>query len=242
MMEIFHVLNRGVDKRNIFLDDQDRFRFIHDLFEFNDENRVDTASYYNYIHNRSSQCDDIECRHINRFGYDKKSLRQSRKPRQLLVDILVFCLMGNHYHLLLSPLVKEGIPRFMKKLNMGYAKYFNEKYKRKGALFEGRYRSVPVIEEKHLSYLPYYIHFNPLDFVFPNWRNGNINNQKKAITYLKKYRWSSHLDYLGIKNFPSITSRDYMLKILGGSELYEKNIEDWLKEMDSEKVGIFTLE
>ena len=216
MLEIFHVLNRGVDKRNIFLDDQDRFRFIHDLFEFNDQNSTCTNSYHFY------KSLDIECRKI------------VRKPRQLLVEILVFCLMGNHYHLLLSPLVKEGIPRFMKKLNMGYAKYFNEKYKRKGTLFEGRYKSVSVIKEKHFSYLPYYIHFNPLDFVFPDWRNGKVGNSKKATSFLLKYRWSSHLDYLGIKNFPSVTNRSFLLEILGGADEYKNSIRDWLKEMGEE--------
>ena len=140
-----------------------------------------------------------------------------KKKRKLLVDIHCFCLMGNHYHLLLSPRVENGISRFMKKLNMGYAKYFNQKYKRKGALFEGRYKSVAINTESHFIHIPYYIHLNPLDFVSPDWRNRTIKNSKAAIEFLENYRWSSFLDYLGRKNFPSITNRSFLLKFFKGT-------------------------
>ena len=111
MMELFHVLNRGVDKRKIFLDNQDHFRFIHNLYEFNDEDRVEASSYY------FNQSFDIGCRKIE------------RRQRKLLVEVHAFCLMPNHYHLLLSSRVDSGIPKFMKKINMGYSKYFNLKNK-----------------------------------------------------------------------------------------------------------------
>src|SRR3989344_2967232 len=153
-MELFHTLNRGVDKRQIFLDDRDYLRFIHNLYEFNDEDRVLDVGY------RFKQSSDT----VNQIKVNKK--------RKLLVDIHCFCLMGNHYHLLLSPRVENGIFLFMKKLNMGYAKYFNNRYKRKGALFEGRYKSVPITTEDHFVHIPHYIHMNPLDFVSPEWRNG----------------------------------------------------------------------
>src|SRR4030043_167877 len=104
---IYHVLNRGVDKRKIFLNNQDYYRFIHDLFEFNDTNPV-----INFHHNKQ----DV----------GRPSIRKSRK---LLVEILVFCLMPNHYHLLIRTKSDEGLSQFIKKLNGGYAKYFNEKYK-----------------------------------------------------------------------------------------------------------------
>jgi len=60
----------------------------------------------------------------------------------MLVDILAFVLMPNHYHLLVMPRQDDAISLFMKKLNMGYAKYFNEKYDRSGALFQGEYKSI----------------------------------------------------------------------------------------------------
>lgn len=223
-MEIRHTLNRGVDKRVIFLDDQDKFRFVHDLFEFNDEEWVNTTFY------RFNKFNDIASRNIK------------RRPRKLLVDIHAFCLMPNHYHLLLSPRIEGGIPLFMKKLNMGYAKYFNEKYDRSGALFEGRYKSVLVTKEAHFIHLPYYIHFNPLDLEMPGWRDGEIKNYKAAIGFLENYRWSSHLDYLGKKNFPSVTNRELLLEFFGGHKEYRKRIEEWLHDIDLELVSAIALE
>ena len=156
MQTLYHTLNRGVDKRKIFLDKQDYFRFVHDLFEFNDENLVNTTFY------RFRQSNDIARRKIE------------RKPRKMLVNVLAFCLMPNHYHLLLTPKVEKGVSKFMKKLNMGYAKYFNAKYERSGALFQGRYKSVLIKDEAHFIHLPYYIHLNPLDLIAPKWREREL--------------------------------------------------------------------
>ena len=150
--------------------------------------------------------------------------------------------MPNHYHLLLSPIVEDGIPKFMKKINMGYAKYFNEKNKRTGALFQGKYKSIHVSDDSHFLYIPYYIHLNPLDLILPEWRTGGIKNTRKAIDYLKKYRWSSHLDYLGIKNFPSLTHRNLLQDSLGNKKEYEKSLIEMLKSTEIKELGEATLE
>ncbi len=210
-MLVYHVLNRGVDKRNIFLDDQDRFRFIHDLFEFNSLKRSETVSYQFY----SSPSFDIASRKI--------------ENKERLVDINFFCLMDNHYHLLISPLVENGVSNFMKKVNIGYAKYFNTKYKRVGTLFQGRYKSIPVEKEHHFNYIPFYIHFNPLDLKMPEWREGKLKSIKSALEFLESYRWSSHLDYLGKKNFPSILKRDEFLTLFSGENGYKESLNHWLQ-------------
>jgi len=185
MSEIYHILNRGVDKRKIFLDKQDYFRFIHDLFEFNDQNLVNNTFYA-----------------FQKFKNNVTELREiKRSSRKLLVDIFAFCLMPNHYHLLLSPRVKDGVSKFMHKLGTAYVKYFNQKYQRKGTLFEGRYKSILITNESHFYHLPYYIHSNPLDLKFPEWRKGKLRNHKEALKFLEGYRWSSYLDYIGKKNF-----------------------------------------
>lgn len=221
MTEIYHILNRGVDKRKIFLDNKDYFRFIHNLFEFNDQNPVNNNFY------AFSQINDIASRYIE------------RKPRKLLVEILAFCLMPNHYHLLLGPLVENGISRFIKKLDMGYAKYFNNRNKRKGALFEGRYKSILINKQNHFLNLPYYIHLNPLDIKFPEWRERKMKDYNKALGYLDNYRWSSHLDYCGNKNFPSVTSREFLLDVFGGEDKYKQSIQRWLKDMAVNNMGEF---
>lgn len=222
---IYHVMSRGVDKRKIFLNEKDHFRFVHDLFEFNDTAPVNNLTYF--------------------FSKNPKDIARpyiERRPRETLVDILAFCMMPNHYHLLLKPRFDDGVTRFMKKLNMGYAKYFNEKYKRSGALFQGRFKSVPVTEEPHFIYLPYYIHLNPLDLVTPEWRDGKLRNIQKAIKFLKTYRWSSHLDYTGEKNFPSTTNRDFLLKFFEGAERYALNMKAWLRDLNLASINHLTLD
>ena len=133
--------------------------------------------------------------------------------------------MPNHYHLLLSPAIENGVSLFMKKLNMGYAKYFNEKYERSGALWQGKYKKKLIERDAHFLYIPYYIHLNALDLSMPQWREGKIQNITQALKKLREYRWSSHLDYLGEKNFPSITEREFLAQIIGTRAQYEKEIE-----------------
>ncbi len=228
-MELIHVLSRGVDKRDIFLDEQDHFRFVHDLFEFNDQQNADNNSYYFRNNHNKIESIDIASRYI----------KPERRKRKLLVNIYAFCLMKNHYHLLLNPKLENAIPKFMKKLNMGYSKYFNAKYKRSGTLFEGRYKSVIIKDEAHFIHIPYYIHFNPLDFKFPEWRNRKLKSYKKALKFLESYRWSSHLDYLGKKNFPSITQRDFLSEFFGGPVGYKKNIIQWLGDISDTDMESF---
>ena len=218
-MEIFHTLNRGVDKRQIFMDKQDHLRFIHDLYEFNDKERVE-STYYKF----------------RGYGTEGKINNPSKKLREPLVDILAFCLMPNHYHLMISPKAENGIPQFMKKLNAGYAKYFNQKYERSGALFQGRFKRIMVTDNTHFLYLPFYIHFNPLDLAYPEWRENEIKDADKALEFLKSYRWSSHLDYWGIKNYPSVINRDFLVEIFGNSDDYRKMIKTYMKDIqiDSE--------
>ena len=213
-MEIYHVLNRGVDKKQIFLDKQDYSRFIHDLYEFNDQDRTGLNFYKfrDYVKNG-------------------KISKLNKKPRKLLVDILAFCLMPNHYHLMVSPKMNNGIPQFMKKLNAGYSKYFNQKYERVGTLFQGRYKKILITDNTHFLHLPFYIHFNPLDISHSEWRENKISNPKTALEFLKSYRWSSHLDYLGIKNFPSVLNMKHLKEIFGSNGDYQKLVENYLKEI-----------
>lgn len=213
-MEIYHVLNRGVDKRQIFIDKQDYLRFIHDLYEFNDKERAE-LNFYKF----------------RDYEIEGKVATQDKKPREKLVDILAFCLMPNHYHLMLSSRVDKGIPQFMQKVNMGYSKYFNQKHERIGTLFQGPYKKVSITDEVHFLHLPYYIHFNPLDLSNPEWRENKIYNPKKALEFLRSYRWSSHLDYLGIKNFPSVLNMKILQEIFGNDKNYKKLTENYMGDI-----------
>lgn len=221
--QIYHVINRGVENRTIFLNDKDYLRFIRDLYEFNDENKSYNVGYF---FNKTST----------------ESIDPRGQYRKTMVEILAFCLMPSHYHLLLKTLDRNGLYKFIHKLNTGYAKYFNQRHNHIGILFQGRYKLVPVVNESHFIHIPYYIHCNPLDLIASDWREGRIKNPKKAMEFLNNYRWSSHLDYCGISNFPSITERGILLKVFGGNKKYQKMIENWLQEMKAEKVNNLNLE
>jgi putative transposase len=196
-MEIWHILNRGVDKRDVVKDEADRIRFVHDLFMFNDRNAVNPNHRFK--------------------GYDSSN-------RKHLVAIHAWCLMPNHYHLLVSELVEGGMSLFMRKLNMGYAKYFNERYERSGYLWQGVFRKKLIARDAHFIWIPYYIHLNPLDLSFKKWREGKVSDSDKAIENLRKYRWSSYLDYMGEKNFPSLINKELLQDVLGSVARQEKEV------------------
>jgi len=199
--QIYHVYNRGVEKRSIFSNKKDYFRFIHDLFEFNDENPVLNLDHR--IEVKPQYLEEME-----------------GKPRKLLVEILAFCLMPNHFHLILRQIRENGIVKFMQKLGTGYTMYFNKKYERVGGLFQGTYKAVLIEAEPHFIHLPFYVHLNPLELI--NYRGLTSIDWKKAMEFLENYRWSSFPDYIGRKNFPSVTSREFFLKFFGGEKEYRE--------------------
>lgn len=218
--EIYHIYNRGVEKRDIFLDDQDRLRCIHDLFEFNDLEPADKFLKYSEV----------------------KLPKVERNPRKLIVEILTFYLGNNHFHLMLRQKKENGITLFMRKFGTGYTNYFNQKYERVGSLFQGPFKASLIKTESHFIHLPYYIHLNALDSITPEWRDRKIKDIDKAIKFLDSYRWSSHLDYLGKKNFPSVTQREFLMEFWGGPEEYRKSIIKWLEELDLEEIKPIILE
>jgi putative transposase len=208
--EIYHVYNRGVEKRKIFLDDKDYLRFIHDLFEFNDTSPA--GKFFIFGGGTSEYA--------------------GKKKRELLVEILAFCLMPNHYHLLLKQLQNGGITKFMKKLDTGYTMYFNKIKKRVGPLFQGVFKAVSIDKQAQFYHIPYYIHLNPVELAASNWKEEGIKSPQKVEEFLKTYRWSSHLDYIGKKNFPSILSTKFLSKIWGGPQKYKLDFNKLLKDFN----------
>ncbi len=206
---IYHIFNRGVDKREIFSDDSDRQRFLACLYHFND-----TAQ----VRNIDRVC-DIQSR--------------TNDDRDKLVEILAFTLMPNHFHLLVKPLIEDGVSEFMKKIGIGYTHYFNIKNERSGSLFQGKYKFVRIEDDEQLNYIPYYIHFNPAELVDSGWKEKKVQDSQKVFDFLKSYRWSSLRDYLGQDNFSQIIDKGVLTDYLGSPEEFEKEISAWLKEMGS---------
>jgi putative transposase len=112
-----------------------------------------------------------------------------------LVAIGAYCLMPNHFHILLTPVSDEGVSRFMNKLGTSYSMYFNKRYERTGSLFEGTYKSRWADSDVYLKYLYAYIHLNPLKLIQPDWKTGGVSNRERAKEYLDSYSFSSLLDY-----------------------------------------------
>lgn len=116
-----------------------------------------------------------------------------------LVAIGAWCLMPNHFHLMVRQEVDGGITKFMKKLGTGYSMYFNIKYERQGALFGGLFKSKLVdADDNYMKQLFAYIHLNPLDTVFYNWQENIEKSSLDMKEFLDRYEYSSYQDFLGV--------------------------------------------
>lgn len=168
--EYYHVYSRGVEKRNIFHSDADKARFIKLLFLANNTNQ--------FIFR------DIE--HLPLKDIDRGDG---------IVAIGAYCLMPNHFHILIKQTTENGLSMFMQKLTTGYSMYFNRKHDRVGPLFQSRFKAEHVNEDGYLKYLFAYIHLNSIKLIEPRWREEGINNTYKAKQFLKDYKYSSYQDY-----------------------------------------------
>lgn len=170
--EYYHVYNRGNSKQIIFKDDQDRRRFIKLLGLLNQ---------------------------ARRFRVDSVSLESAfSKKDNPLVAIGAYVLMDNHFHILIKQAEDEGITSFLQKVCTAYVMYFNKKYKRTGALFEGPFRSQHVGDDRYMRYLYAYIHLNPAKLADPLWKEKIVNKRKEVVDFIKQYPYSSFHDYCGI--------------------------------------------
>ncbi len=231
--EIQHLFNRGVEKRDIFMEDSDRFRFIFCLYECNDANFVIMR---NRINDRIFRKNYIGATYANLPAFQTK--------RELLVEIVAFVLMGNHYHLVVRQLVDGGISLFMKKLSNSYTGYFNDKYERKGvgALFQGRFKSVHVKGDGQFLHLIEYLFSNPVEIIEPEWKMRGAQDVQKAIEFVNDYKWSSYQDSIGVKNFPSVTEREFLWQVFGankGIDAGQKNIKEYVAEWIQNKKFLF---
>lgn len=137
--EHYHIYNRGTDKREIFLDKEDLLRFYQCLQELNSIENV--GSLY-----------------LNSLKKKKNINIRSSAPK--LVNIVAYCLNQNHFHMVLEQVSDDGISKFMHRLSTGYTNYFNDKNKRTGSLFEGRYKAKHIPSNEYLLHLGVYVNLN----------------------------------------------------------------------------------
>lgn len=205
--EYYHVYNRGVDKRTIFKQPLDYARFVFGLLAFNDERQFANANFH------------------SRYGYPISIVEEGK--RILLVDILCFCLMPNHFHLILRPKTEGGISKFIQKVAIGHTNYFNQKYERNGVLFQGKFKAIHIQDDRYFKHLSRYIHLNPLELIESKWKETGIKNWSKADNFLRSYRWSSYSDYLNRPIFPGLVNKTLLSEIFG--EDSEANYADFVR-------------
>jgi len=183
--QIYHIFNRGSDKRLIFHSNRDRSRFIKSL------------RYYLLADPKPS--------------FSKFSLSEKKDPNnKKIIEILCYCLMPNHFHLLVKQLEDDGISKFMSKFLNSYTKYFNTKHNRIGALMQGQFKAVLVESEEQLLHLSRYIHLNPVvSYITKN---------------LKDYPWSSYKEY--IENQTGFCEKKQLLSFFKSPAAYEQFVLD----------------
>jgi len=193
--EWYHCYNRGVEKRRIFENTKDYERFLMLLYVSNSQERI----------------------HLSDFGQSRQG---PTLPEVLaaergapLVDIGAYCLMSNHFHLLLRPLTEKGIPLFMQKVSTGYSMYFNKKNDRSGTLIQGKFKSRWIDTDVYFRRALNYIHANAAELYEPGWKQGNIKNKKVLKKKLLAYPFSSLSLYVEDKPHP-IVNKDAVTAML----------------------------
>ncbi len=204
--EYFHIYNRGTDKREIFNTSRDYDRFMALLYMCNGSTPV----------------------HLQIQGRTLKEVCEAERGEPL-VRIGAYCLMPNHFHLLVQELSESGISRFMQKLGNAYTGYFNTLNERSGALFQGRYKASHVTGDTYLKYLISYIHLNPVKLVDPLWKETDIARRIEAKQYIEIYPYSSYMDYMGVTRPENIiVDMKCLPDYFENNSDFEETINDWL--------------
>lgn len=204
--EFYHLYNRGTEKRRIFLTHADYARFLALLYLANQE----TPTV------------------LKIQGQTLEELTEERSGTPL-VEIAAYCLMPNHFHLLVRGIEEGDVGKFMQKLTTGYTMYFNKKNERTGTLFQGRYRATHVADDRYLRYLISYIHLNPVKLIEPQWKETGINDRVRAEQYLERYPASSYRDYLGEKRIEGmILTREALPEYFSSGTDFKTFVTEWL--------------
>ena len=164
--EYYHLYSRGVDKRKIFLNAQDYRKFQFLMYVCNSEK-------------------SIVLRNIGK-NFDRG---------RTIVDVGAFCLMPNHFHILVREKIENGISLYMRKLLTGYSMYFNLKHTREGKLFDGAFKAINASDDRYLKYLYSYIHLNPAKLIDKNWKNSVREDNKEILNFCLLYPNSSIGEY-----------------------------------------------
>ena len=221
----FHVYNRGTEKRVIFTDYPEYWRFVFLMWVC----RIGSPAINLTRRNVAAAAEAI----LGGLEPDQKFYKKERDP---LIAFVTWNLLPNHFHFILVSLVKGGISKYMGKLANAYTKYFNTRHQRSGRLFQGPYQSIAIRDPKYFYTLLRYINLNHAELVEPEWKERRIREKDKLEEFINSYIWSAHLDFLGVRH-SLLIDRAVASKLLeadfnayGMSGYQEEFIEAWLKE------------
>lgn len=181
----YHIYNRGVEKRDIFLDDNDRNRFLFLLLFLQGDVFVENTARL--------------AKNFNIMGISALSDFTREILKNKIIDLVCFVLMPNHYHLLIRENQDGAVARYTSRFSNSYTKYFNIKNKRSGYLFQGNTQSRLIDSNEYLLNLSSYIHRNPREL--KGWKSKEL-----------KYLWSSYQDYASTNRWGDFLVRDIILE------------------------------
>lgn len=203
--EYYHIYNRGVEKRNIFLDNNDYWRFLTLLLAFQGKAYIPQISrIITYVKNQE---------------FNNELFKEILANRT--TELVCFCLMPNHFHFILKEIKKNGISNFMQRLCNGYAKYFNTKNGRAGHLFGGPFKSIHIDKNEYLNHLSVYIHLNPRELL--KWRGKEI-----------KFPWSSFQDYAQTNRWGSFLNSDIIIDQFRNTKEYQSFVRESITKTNLE--------
>jgi REP element-mobilizing transposase RayT len=204
--EFYHIYNRGTDKRVIFQDEKDYQRFQALLYLLNTKDHINVR-------------DELK-------GIDGPYAVERDNP---LVAIGAYCLMPNHFHILISPLDDSNLSLFMQKISTSYTMYFNKKYDRTGSLFESKFKSKLAVDDRYLKYIFSYIHLNPVKLIQADWKEKGIRDIKKIKDYLKTYSHSSYFEAVGKRRKESAILNQKLFPVYFESvQAAQQEVDEWL--------------
>lgn len=207
--EYYHIYNRGNRGHEIFIDDVDRARFLFLIMYFQSSVTIRNPGQQakNYLREKS---------------FRVMPLTTAKVVQSRCTHLVNFAMMGNHFHITLFEKKENGISKYMHRVQMAYAKYFNTKYKKVGHLFEGAFHSVRVRGNTQLLHLSAYIHKNP--HAIREWRGRE-----------HLYPWSSYQDYLAKNRWDALLQPDIVRGQFGTADAYKKFV-DASKSGDFEEI------
>lgn len=205
--EIYHVFNRGIDKRPTFTTKSEYRRATNSML------------YYRY-----SQPGKRFAYFIKLSAEEQIKFLKELSSHSQYVDILAYCFMPNHFHFLVKQQTDLGISKFMSLFQNSYTRYFNTKHDRVGSLFLNQFKAVRIETDEQLLHVSRYIHLNPL-----------TSYVVKDFDSLKSFTWSSFPEYL--KKSSNILNTEMILNFFKGNKYEEfvQNQVEYQRELDKIK-------